>query len=69
MKRNRLTVRDTASLMNVSQEFVRAGLQQGLFPWGYALKMSTQWTYFVNANKFYELENIRMEGEKNERME
>jgi len=55
---NRLSVWEVAQKMNVSEQFVRVGLQQGIFPWGYAVKMSSQWTYFINAVKFYESEKI-----------
>ncbi|MDD3052449.1 MAG: hypothetical protein PHR06_15085 [Candidatus Cloacimonetes bacterium] len=55
---NRLSVLEVAQKMNVSEQFVRVGLQQGIFPWGYAVKMSSQWTYFINAVKFYESEKI-----------
>lgn len=55
---NRLSVWEVAQKMNVSEQFVRVGLQQGIFPWGYAVKMSSQWTYFINAVKFYESEKF-----------
>lgn len=55
---NRLSVLEVAQKMNVSEQFFRVGLQQGIFPWGYAVKMSSQWTYFINAVKFYESEKI-----------
>lgn len=41
-----------------SEQFVMVGLQQGIFPWGYAVKMSSKWTYFINAVKFYESEKL-----------
>lgn len=53
---NRMTVKECARRMNVSEQFVRIGLQQGVFPWGYALKMSNRWTYYINKNKFIEIE-------------
>jgi hypothetical protein len=54
MKKNRLSVSQCASLMNVSDQFIRIGLQKGVFPWGYAVKMSTQWTYYISPQKFTE---------------
>lgn len=54
MKKNRLSVSQCASLMNVSDQFIRIGLQKGAFPWGYAVKMSTQWTYYISPQKFTE---------------
>lgn len=52
--KNRLSVSQCASLMNVSDQFIRIGLQKGAFPWGYAVKMSTQWTYYISPQKFTE---------------
>lgn len=57
--KNRLSIKEVAKIMNVSEQFVRVGLQLEKFPWGYAVKMSSKWTYFINTNKFYELENIK----------
>ena len=52
--KNRLSVKKAAELMEASEQFIRIGMQQGLFPWGYAVKMSSQWTYFISAAKFSE---------------
>lgn len=40
--KNRISVSEVAELMNVSEQFIRIGLQKGIFPFGYAVKMSTQ---------------------------
>lgn len=58
---NRLSVDQAAKLMEASKQFVRIGLQQGIFPWGYAVKTSTQWTYYINKKKFMEHERISIE--------
>ena len=50
----------TAKLMNVSEQFVRVGLQKGIFPFGYAVKMSSQWTYFISKQKFEEMTGIKV---------
>ena len=59
---NRLSVDQVAKLMEASKQFVRIGLQQGIFPWGYAVKTSSQWTYYINRQKFIEHEGIKVEG-------
>ena len=59
---NRLTISETARLMNVSEQFIRIGLQRGVFPWGYAVKMSSRWTYFISPEKFTEHTGIKKEG-------
>lgn len=53
-EQNRISVSEVAELMNVSEQFIRIGLQKGIFPFGYAVKMSTQWTYYISPQKFTE---------------
>lgn len=62
MEINRLLVSDCASLMGVSEQFVRIGLQKNVFPWGYAVKMSDRWTYFISRPKFTEYTGIQVVG-------
>lgn len=33
--KNRISVSEVAELMNVSEQFIRIGLQKGIFPFGY----------------------------------
>jgi hypothetical protein len=55
----KLLPEDAAKLMGVAKRTIRLGLQQGVFPWGYAVKTSeTQWTYFINARRFAEIEGV-----------
>lgn len=61
---------DAAKLLGMSQETVRLGLQQGVFPWGYAVVTSVNedtgkkhWTYFINAKRFAEEERITIREE------
>lgn len=49
----RLTVKQAAYLMGVSQQFIRVGLQTGRLPFGTAVKMSSRWTYYINEEKFF----------------
>lgn len=58
----RLKVKTVADLMGVSEQFVRVGLQLGVFPWGYAVKMSSRWTYWINPAMFREVTGINYEG-------
>lgn len=58
---DRLDVRIAAKLLQMSHETVRKGLQQGVFPWGYAVHTSEKcWTYFINARRFAEIEGIEV---------
>jgi hypothetical protein len=53
-----LTVTEVARLMGVSEQFVRIALQKKVFPFGYAVKMSSRWTYFISKQKFKESTGI-----------
>ena len=58
----RMDVREAARIMNMAHTTVRAGLQQGVFPWGYAIHTSdNRWTYFINAKRFAGIEGIAVE--------
>lgn len=46
-----LSITETAELLNKSPQFVRIGLQQKVFPFGYAVKMSSVWTYHVSRKQ------------------
>lgn len=58
----RLSVMDAARMMGINHQTVRKGLQQGVFPWGYGIKTSDHWVYFINAKRFSEIEGINVEG-------
>ena len=52
---NSMTVAEASRLMGVSPQFVRIGLQKGIFPFGYAVQISTdRFTYFISRQKFTE---------------
>lgn len=48
-----------ARLMGKSIQFVAKGLQDGVFPWGYAVKMK-DWSYFISSVKFTEYTGIKV---------
>jgi hypothetical protein len=56
MKReNKLSVGEAADLMGVSPQFIRVGLQKGIFPWGYAVQVSAKrFTYYISRAKLLE---------------
>lgn len=54
-----LDVMVVAKLLHMNHNTVRKGLQQGVFPWGYAIKTSeNRWVYFINAVRFSEIERV-----------
>ena len=60
-----MKVIECAKLLNKSPQFVRIGLQRGILPFGYAIKMSSVWTYHISDVKVYEYLGIKKEGEYN----
>ena len=54
-----LQIADVARLMHKHKNTIAQGLQQGVFPWGYAIHTSEhRWSYFINATRFAEIEGI-----------
>jgi len=49
-----LSIRDAAKILNISEQFIRIGLQRGILPFGYAVKLSTRWTYHISKHKLFE---------------
>lgn len=57
----KMTTKFAAQLMRKSERFVRLGLQEGRFPWGYAVQTSpNKWTYFISVKKFSECTGIEV---------
>ena len=59
-----MKVSECAKLLKKSPQFVRIGLQRGILPFGYAIKMSSKYTYHISEKKVYEY--IGKESEKYE---
>ena len=56
---NPVTVHEVAKLMHKHTNTIALGLQQGVFPWGYAIHTSEhRWSYFINAKRFAEIEGV-----------
>jgi len=47
-----LTIKEASQVMGVTPGFLQMGLQQGRFPFGTAVKMSTRWRYYINTERF-----------------
>lgn len=59
----RLDVRDAAKIMKMNANTIREGLQQGRFPWGYAIQTSEhRWVYFINKKRFERIEELEEES-------
>ena len=58
-KIKRMLPEEAAVYLGMDKGTVRKGLQQGVFPWGYAVKTSeNRWAYFINANRFAAIEGV-----------
>ncbi len=52
--KQKITIKEAAAIMGKCEQFLRVGLQRGLLPFGTAVKMSNQWTYYISPKLFYE---------------
>lgn len=48
----KLSVDTVARLMGKSKVFVYQGLRDGVFPWGYGVKVGTNWSYYISPVMF-----------------
>lgn len=55
--KKKLSVKEAATLMGKSVQFVRIGLQRGAFNFGSAVKLSSRWSYHISPELFYEYLN------------
>ena len=54
----RLSTKVAAERLGVTERFVRNGLKQGVFPWGYAVRMGKRYSYYINADEFGRKEQL-----------
>lgn len=55
----KMMVQEAAALMGVSAQYVRIGIQQGLLPFGVAVKVGgNRYTYYISSAKFEEFTGI-----------
>lgn len=60
MAENRLSIKEAAALMNVSEQFIRIGMQRNLLPFGFAVKNKSKWCYYISPVKFTEATGIEV---------
>lgn len=51
---NNVSVEEAAKLLGKSKQFVRVALQKGIVPFGFAVKMSSKYTYYISPKKLAE---------------
>lgn len=55
-----LSVEEAAQLMGKSPTYVRLGLQQRVFPWGYGVQTGeNRWSYWIGKRRFFEETGIK----------
>lgn len=47
----KMTIKETANILKIDEQTLRAGLEQGVFPFGVAIKRA-KWTYHIFKPKF-----------------
>lgn len=65
MARNALnvTIKEAALFMSVGPQFVRVGIQQGILPFGTAVKINGErYTYYISPSKLAEYVGIDVEA-------
>ncbi|MBO5138713.1 MAG: hypothetical protein J6B89_03625 [Bacilli bacterium] len=62
-----IKVSEAAKLMNVSEQYIRIGLQRNLLPIGHAVQNpGGKYTYYISPKLFYEFTGIKVEDTKKE---
>lgn len=49
-----VSIKEASRIMGKSEQFIRVGLRNKRLPFGVAVKLSTQWTYYISPKLFYE---------------
>ena len=44
----RISIKKAAEIMGTSEQYIRIGLRNNRFPFGSAVKLSSQWTYHIS---------------------
>ena len=59
MKTTKISIKEAAALMGVSEQYIRIGLQRGILPIGCAMKMTgNRYTYYISPKRFTEYTGI-----------
>lgn len=64
--KKKMSIKEASSLMGKFPQFIRVGLQRGVFPFGTAVKLSSRWSYHISPELFYEYLNGKKEESNNE---
>jgi hypothetical protein len=48
----KVTIQEASAIMGVNPRFLQMGLQYNRFPFGTAVKMTREWAYYINTERF-----------------
>lgn len=66
----RMNAEDAARILGLSLQALYQGLKNNVFPWGYAIEgTGGRFTYYINKNKFCEMERVPFEIINDEKCE
>lgn len=54
MEVKNISIKEASQLMGKSEQFIRVGLRNKRLPFGVAVQLSSQWTYYISPKLFYE---------------
>lgn len=68
MTADRLSPDEAARFMGVRVGFIRKGLQENRFPFGWAVQTGKDgtWTYWIGRKRFFETTGLKEEDEEDE---
>ncbi|MBQ8559083.1 MAG: hypothetical protein IJ439_03760 [Tyzzerella sp.] len=51
MSEAKVDIKEAAEILGCTQQFLRVALQQNKFPFGNAIKTSSEYTYYINRGR------------------
>lgn len=54
MEAKTISIKEASKLMGKSEQFIRVGLRNNRLPFGVAVQLSSQWTYYISPKLFYD---------------
>lgn len=60
-----MKIKEVATRLGKSEQFVRVGLQDGRLPFGVAVKVKKRWNYHISDNAFNDYMGTRRLNENN----
>ncbi len=56
----KITVKEAAKITGMTEQFIRIGLQRERLPFGFAVKLSSKWTYHITPEVYkYQIKEVK----------